>query len=89
VQILAVLNVIEIFFLACEFKTDRFEFMNLRFILPSWYPEYFSWEVKRLERELDHTPPNSIEVKNAWNYVSFLLHILSNGTFSSTEIIFS
>jgi hypothetical protein len=26
--------------------------------------------VKRLEREADHSPPSSVDVKNAWRYIS-------------------
>jgi hypothetical protein len=35
-----------------------------------WVPEVLSPEVKRPGREDDHLPPNSAEVKNAWNYSS-------------------
>jgi hypothetical protein len=29
-----------------------------------------SLEVKQPEREADHSPPSSAEVKNAWSYIS-------------------
>jgi hypothetical protein len=33
-------------------------------------PGPFSPEVKRLQREADHSPPSDTEVKNAWGYTS-------------------
>jgi hypothetical protein len=33
-------------------------------------PEALSLEVRRTEREADHSPPSSAEVKNAWCYTS-------------------
>jgi hypothetical protein len=33
-----------------------------------WIPGALSLGVKRLEREVDHSPPSSAEVKNAWSY---------------------
>jgi hypothetical protein len=35
-----------------------------------WVPEALSVEVKRPEREVDHSFPSSAEVKNAWSYTS-------------------
>jgi hypothetical protein len=35
-----------------------------------WVPGALSLGVKRPEREADHSPPSSSEVKNAWNYTS-------------------
>jgi hypothetical protein len=35
-----------------------------------WVPGALSLEVKRPEREADHPPPSSAEVKNAWIYTS-------------------
>jgi hypothetical protein len=37
---------------------------------PTSYPMAFSLGVKRQEREADHSPPSSAEVKNAWNCTS-------------------
>jgi hypothetical protein len=36
-----------------------------------WVPGALSSEVKRLEREADHSPPASFEVKEMWIYTSF------------------
>jgi hypothetical protein len=35
-----------------------------------WEPGALSLAVKRPERESDHSPPSSAEVKNAWSYTS-------------------
>jgi hypothetical protein len=35
-----------------------------------WVPGALSLGVKRPEREADHSPPSSAEVKNAWSYTS-------------------
>jgi hypothetical protein len=35
-----------------------------------WIPRVLSLGVKRPEREDDHSPPSSAEVKNAWSYTS-------------------
>jgi hypothetical protein len=35
-----------------------------------WVPGALSLGVKRQEREADHSPPSSAEVKNAWSYTS-------------------
>jgi hypothetical protein len=35
-----------------------------------WVPGVLSLEVKRPEREADHSAPSSAEVKNAWSYTS-------------------
>jgi hypothetical protein len=35
-----------------------------------WVPGALSLEVKRPERESDHSTPSSAEVKNAWSYTS-------------------
>jgi hypothetical protein len=35
-----------------------------------WVPEALSPQVKRPGREVDHSPPSSAEVKNAWGYTS-------------------
>jgi len=35
-----------------------------------WVSGNLSLEVKRPERESDHPPPSSVEVKNAWNCTS-------------------
>jgi hypothetical protein len=35
-----------------------------------WVPGALSFGVKPPEREADHSPPPSAEVKNAWNYTS-------------------
>jgi hypothetical protein len=35
-------------------------------LLSRGYQELFPWEVKRPEREADHSPQSSAEVKNAW-----------------------
>jgi hypothetical protein len=35
-----------------------------------WVPGALSLGVKRPEREADHLPPSSAEVKNAWSYAS-------------------
>jgi hypothetical protein len=35
-----------------------------------WVPGALSPEVKRPGREADHSPPSSVEVKNAWRYTS-------------------
>jgi hypothetical protein len=35
-----------------------------------WVPAALSLGVKRLGREVDHSPPPSAEVKNAWSYTS-------------------
>jgi hypothetical protein len=35
-----------------------------------WSPEALSLGVKRPDREADHSPPSSAEVKNAWSYAS-------------------
>jgi hypothetical protein len=32
--------------------------------------EFLYWEIKRLESEVDHSPPFSAEVKNEWSYNS-------------------
>jgi hypothetical protein len=33
-----------------------------------WLPEALSLMVKRPDREADHSPPSSTEVKNEWSY---------------------
>jgi hypothetical protein len=33
-----------------------------------WVPGALSRGVKRSRRESDHSPPSSVEVKNAWSY---------------------
>jgi len=38
--------------------------------LIQWVPGVLSLGVKQLERESDHSPPFSAEVKNAWSYTS-------------------
>jgi hypothetical protein len=35
-----------------------------------WVSRALSLGVKRLEREADHSPPSSAEVKHAWSYTS-------------------
>jgi hypothetical protein len=35
-----------------------------------WVPGALSRGVKQLGREADHSPPSSVEVKNAWSYTS-------------------
>jgi hypothetical protein len=35
-----------------------------------WVPGALSPDVKRLEREADHSPSSGAEVKNAWSYTS-------------------
>jgi hypothetical protein len=35
-----------------------------------WVPGSLSLELKWPEREADHSPPSSAEVKNAWSYIS-------------------
>jgi hypothetical protein len=35
-----------------------------------WVKEALSLRVKRSGREADHSPPSSVEVKNAWSYNS-------------------
>jgi hypothetical protein len=35
-----------------------------------WVPDALSLKVKRPESEADHSPPSSVEVKNAWSYIS-------------------
>jgi hypothetical protein len=35
-----------------------------------WVPGALSLGVKRPEREADHSPPSSVEAKNAWSYTS-------------------
>jgi hypothetical protein len=35
-----------------------------------WVPGALSLGVKRPGREVDHSPPSSAEVKNAWSYIS-------------------
>jgi hypothetical protein len=37
--------------------------------LIQWVPGAFSLGVKRLEREADHSPPSSAEVKKAWSSI--------------------
>jgi hypothetical protein len=42
-----------------------------------WVPVALSLGVKRPGREADHSPPTSVEIKNAWNCTStppILLH---------------
>jgi hypothetical protein len=39
-------------------------------LLSNWYGGALSLEVKRPEREADHSPPSSETVKNAWSYTS-------------------
>jgi hypothetical protein len=34
-----------------------------------WVPGIFP-EIKQLKREADHSPPSSVELKNAWSYTS-------------------
>jgi hypothetical protein len=36
----------------------------------SWVPGVLSLGVKRPDREADHSPPSSTDVKNAWSYTS-------------------
>jgi hypothetical protein len=38
--------------------------------MDTWIPGLLSLGVKRPEREADHSPPSSAEVKNAWIYTS-------------------
>jgi hypothetical protein len=33
-----------------------------------WVPGALSLGVKQQEREADHSPPSSAEIKNAWSY---------------------
>jgi hypothetical protein len=40
-----------------------------------WVPEALFVGVKRLERETDHSPPSSAEVKNALSYTSTPQHV--------------
>jgi len=40
-----------------------------------WVPGAISQGVKRSEREADHPPPSSAEVKNAWSYTSAVPHV--------------
>jgi hypothetical protein len=35
-----------------------------------WVQRALSLGVKRLDRETDHSPPSSAEVRNAWSYIS-------------------
>jgi hypothetical protein len=35
-----------------------------------WVPGVLSLGLKLPEREADHSPPSSVEVKNAWSYTS-------------------
>jgi hypothetical protein len=35
-----------------------------------WIPGALSLGVKLTRREADHSPPSSVEVKNAWSYTS-------------------
>jgi hypothetical protein len=35
-----------------------------------WVPRALSLGVKQLEREADHSPPSSAEVKDVWSYIS-------------------
>jgi len=35
-----------------------------------WIPEALSLGIKRPVREADHSPPSTVEVKNAWSYTS-------------------
>jgi hypothetical protein len=35
-----------------------------------WVPGALSLKVKQLEREVDHSPPSSAEIKNAWSCTS-------------------
>jgi hypothetical protein len=37
-----------------------------------WVPATVSLGVKQPERDADHSPPSSSEVKNAWSYTSTL-----------------
>jgi hypothetical protein len=48
-------------------------------LLSNGYQGALSLEVKRPEREADHSPPSSAEVKNAWGY-TFTLPIQLHGT---------
>jgi hypothetical protein len=41
-----------------------------------WVPVALSLGVKRLEREADHSPPTSAEVKKKWIYTSILPYVL-------------
>jgi hypothetical protein len=40
-----------------------------------WVPGALSLGVKRPEHEVDHSPPSSAEVKNAWSYTSIPLYV--------------
>jgi hypothetical protein len=45
--------------------------VNLHLLKSRYFvSEALSLEIKRPEREADHTPPSSTEVKNAWSYTS-------------------
>jgi hypothetical protein len=61
-----------------------------------WEPGALSLVAKRPERESDHSPPSSAEVKNAWSYTStpqrvFMVWCLvkhkDNFTLSSIDVV--
>jgi hypothetical protein len=47
----------------------------------------FSSEVKRPGREADHSPPSSVEAKNAWNYTSTPPYVFMTW-YSITQYVF-
>jgi hypothetical protein len=61
----ASLRVLQIFFE--QFSTLYF---CIPILLSTWLSGALSLGVKRPEREADHRPPSSAEVKNAWSYTS-------------------
>jgi hypothetical protein len=63
-----------------------------------WVPRALSAGVKRPEREADHLPPSSAEIKNAWSYICTIQYVFLvsclikqwirlqwRGTYSSTR----
>jgi hypothetical protein len=50
----------------CSIGIKLAEFQNII----QWVLGAFSLGVKRPGREVDHSPPSSAEVKNAWSYTS-------------------
>jgi len=41
-----------------------------------WAPGALFPGVEQLEREADHSPPSTVEVKHAWSYTSTPLYVL-------------
>jgi len=39
-------------------------------LLSNGYQGFFPWGVRMPEREADHSPKSSVEVENAWSYIS-------------------